>query len=69
MTMSLAMELLDGCIRFEVFADLPGIFGMVVSFPSHEVLFLTSYSPFLKDPINLIDGFLYFRVDVSDILL
>jgi hypothetical protein len=52
-----------------MFTDLLGVFGIVVSFLSYQVLFLTANSSFPKDPFDLVDGFLYFWVDVSDILL
>lgn len=54
------MEFLDWLIRVEMFTNLPGILGMVITFPSYEVLFLTSYSPFAQDALDLVDGFLYF---------
>lgn len=63
------LELLDWPLRLKMFTELPRVLGMIIAFPSYEVLFLTSHSPFSKDLINLIDGFLYFWVDVPDILL
>ena len=42
---------------------------MVISFPPYQVLFLTANSSFLEDPFDLVDRFLYFWVDVPDILL
>jgi hypothetical protein len=62
-------ELLNRPLRLKMFADLPRVLGMVISFPSYQVLFLTANSPFPENPFDLIDGFLYFWVDVSDILL
>lgn len=42
---------------------------MVIPFPSYQVLFLTANSSLPEDPFDLVDGFLYFWVDVPDILL
>ena len=42
---------------------------MIVPFPSYQVLLLTANSSLLKDPFDLVDGFLYFGVDVLNICL
>ena len=42
---------------------------MIVPFPSYQVLFLTANSSLLEDPFDLVDRFLYFGIDVPDILL
>jgi hypothetical protein len=60
MTLSGPFKFLDWSERLEVFPELPRIFGMVVSFPSYQVLFLTANSSFPKDPFDLVDRFLYF---------
>jgi hypothetical protein len=62
-------KLLNWPQRIEVFSELPGVFGVIISFPSYEILFLASYSPSPDNVIYLVDWFLYFWVDVPNILL
>ena len=69
MTIPLAIELLDRFARLEVFSYLLRVFGIVIPFLSYQVLFLTANSSLPEDPFDLVDRFLYFWVDVSNILL
>ena len=69
MTLSRPLEFFNWSLRFEMFAELPRVLGMVISFPSYQVLFLTANSSLLEDPFDLVDRFLYFGVDVLNICL
>jgi hypothetical protein len=47
-------------IASKMLTELLRVFGMVVSLPSYQVLFLTANSSLPKDPFDLVDRVLYF---------
>ena len=52
-----------------MFAKLLRVLSMVISFLLYQVLFLTANSSLFEDLFDLVDRFLYFRIDVPNILL